>query len=74
MSTVALEKACGWQRKNHEDGILMHFILNDLSNCGHIQQELCLLIGLEKILDQDTHSFHLPLGEMSVTLLAVNKI
>jgi len=71
MSTLALEKAQEWQEMNHEDDILMWDGLKNLFIFRHIQNDIPLLTMLIEIWDQDTNSFHLPLGEMMITLLDV---
>jgi len=74
MSTEALEKARECPRTNYEDDILMRSNLNDLAMAGHIQYDLPLLIALAEMWDHDNNTFHLPSGEMKITLLDAYKI
>jgi len=71
---TALEKDREWPWKNHEDDILMHPSLNNLAMAGHIQHDLPLLIAVVEQWDLDTNYFHLPLGEIIVTLLDIYRI
>lgn len=74
ISTIVLEKDKEWPMMNHEDDILMQSGLNDLTIVGHVQHDLQLITSLEEHWDQDTNTFHLPPGEMKVTLLDVYRI
>jgi len=67
----SLEKAREWPKINHEDDILMRSRLNDIVMVGHVQHDLPLLTSLVEHWDEDTNTFHLPPGEMTITLLDV---
>lgn len=71
MAIAALEKAWMCLRNTHIDDILDRYCLTYLAITGHIQHDLPILITLVECWDLDCCIFHLPPGEMSVSLLDV---
>ena len=69
--TTTLEKAWTWPRTNHSNDIFSRCELANLAIIGHIQQDLPLLIALVEHWDPDCNTFHLPPGEMTITLLDI---
>lgn len=74
MTMYELEKAKKWPKTNHMDDIMTWYGIVYLAIIGHIQQDLSLLIVLEEHWDLNYNTFHLPQGEMIVTLANVYRI
>jgi len=74
MITITLEKARGLPRTNQIDDILSKYRLVDLAIIKHVQQDFPLLTTLAERWDPTCYSFHLPLGEMTITLMDIYHI
>lgn len=69
MAIAALKKAKTWLKTNHYHDILTWCRLVDLAIARHIQNNMPLLIALTENWDLNCNTFHLPLGEMTFSLL-----
>lgn len=74
MTIMTLELARAFPRMAMHDDILERCGLGELAYTGSIQLDLPLLTMLGEFWDQYFCTFHLPIGEMIVTLLDIYHI
>lgn len=71
MKLVALEKSWTWPRMNQDDELLEAVRLYDLAIAGHVQIDFPMLTTVVEWWEPKYNTFHLPMGEISITFLDV---